>query len=156
MSNIISVTVCSIVFIIFIYKAKDGYVINIGQQIFWIVVLLLIETLFHNYSFLFQYLPNKEEYVPEQATIENIGSPQRRYTGRGRISVIYKGETFGISGIPIGCSEKVGERINVGIKPGKRPTAVRTEISVSSRMLIVLTALFWMVVFYFVNETRRE
>jgi len=150
------VIVLSIVCIYAIYKVR--YVKDMKEGLLLFTIMLLLNVFFSNFSYFVHYLPNKEEYVVVQATILTV-TPGRNGNGlmyHGSVSADYEGETVRIGSVPISCYEEIGERITVGIKPGKHLAAVRTSIGVSFGMIVMMTLLFWLVVASFVNETRRE
>ena len=67
---------------------------------------------------------------------------------RGSISVEFEGEKARADSVTINCYENVGDSIVVGLKinNGKITSAVRTELSITSRNLAWLTFLFWAIV----------
>lgn len=119
------------------------------RDILLIAILVLISFLISNSGYLFEYLPNKSDYIPAQAIITQKHHTRKGILSRGSISVEFEGEKARADSVTINCYENVGDSIVVGVKinnNGKITSAVRTELSITSRNLAWLTFLFWAIV----------
>ena len=118
------------------------------RDILLIAILVLISFLISNFGYLFEYLPNKSDYIPAHAIITQKHHTRKGILSRGSISVEFEGEKVRADSVTINCYENVGDSIVVGLKinNGKIMSAVRTELSITSRNLAWLTFLFWAIV----------
>ena len=102
------------------------------RDILLIAILVLISFLISNF----------------EAIITQKHHTRKGILSRGSISVEFEGEKVRADSVTINCYENVGDSIVVGLKinNGKITSAVRTELSITSRNLAWLTFLFWAIV----------
>ena len=81
-----------------------------------IAILVLISFLISNFDYLFEYLPNKSDYIPAQAIITQKHHTGKGILSRGSISVEFEGEKARADSVTINCYENVGDSIVVGLK----------------------------------------